>query len=582
MFKNANNWHLSILVVVVSVLSLLLIQQNVFAQWEDPIGLPGESTDFRLLVNPLAEDLNLGGYGLVDPDTDSNFNIDATDLDIQNGNFRNTLCLDSNCIADWSDVSGAGLWLANGGDIYRASGRVGIGIANPAHTLHIQDGTGQLKLDGNHIYHPGSTLLEIESGGDLRLSADNIARLHIEADNGNIGIRHASPGYPLHLADNNDTAILNIENFGDDLWTGTRVARDGAERWFMGMGDAAHGTADELIFRANNIRDVMTLTSAGKAGVGTTDPQAHFEIAGDAVGGSIDLRLYNVAGSNSRILFKEYASGDDFAIEYNGEVGGFNNWLEFWGRTPSQHGNRPIMTLQRDYNPGEGNYNGVGIGVPEALNIDATLRVQNFGSEDILQLYGDDAEVFSVTDSGDVCINGDCRNAWPAGGGGPLASYTIGCGANRSSGEPPASCSASCLASDFVLTSWDCFEHDGTPIAAEDCIQGVSTGQLINSTCYGCTFTAEGTCSNFTTPPLTPLDSYSVSCGASRSSGEPPASCSVDCLASDYILTSWDCFEHDGTPMAAEDCIQGVSTGQLLNATCYGCTYTAEGICTKF
>lgn len=68
MVKKVNNWHISLLIVVVSVLSLALVQRYVLAQWNDPIGLPGETPGFRIVVNPLAEDLNLGGHSLIDTD----------------------------------------------------------------------------------------------------------------------------------------------------------------------------------------------------------------------------------------------------------------------------------------------------------------------------------------------------------------------------------------------------------------------------------------------------------------------------------------------------------------------------------
>lgn len=66
MLDRINNWHLSILIIAVSFLSVFLAQKYVLAQWNDPIGLPGENGSFRLVVNPLAEDLDLNSFSLRD------------------------------------------------------------------------------------------------------------------------------------------------------------------------------------------------------------------------------------------------------------------------------------------------------------------------------------------------------------------------------------------------------------------------------------------------------------------------------------------------------------------------------------
>lgn len=62
MFKRVNNWHLSLMVVVVSIFSILLIQQYVTAQsaWTNPGSLPGVTPSNTFLLNPLAEDLDIG------------------------------------------------------------------------------------------------------------------------------------------------------------------------------------------------------------------------------------------------------------------------------------------------------------------------------------------------------------------------------------------------------------------------------------------------------------------------------------------------------------------------------------------
>ena len=319
------------------------------------------------------------------------------------------------------------------------------------------------------------------------------------------------------------------------------------------MGDAAYGTADELLFRSNANQDVMTLTSAGHVGIGTVDPQAYLEIVGDEPGGTVDLRLYNTGGSNSRILFKEYASLDDFAIEYNGNVGGWNNWLEFWGRNPSQHGDRPIMTMQRDYNPDENNYNGIGIGVPGSTHIDATLRVQNYGDEDVFQVYADDAEVLSVTDAGELCLNGVCSTSLfssPA----PLT-YNVGAYVTTHMGEATAGCY-----SGFALTDWSC---SGSHL--NKCSQNAMQG-IVGS--IGGDASATGVCTRFDpAPPVDPPDTYAVSCSANGWD-----TCTVGCPAGSYALTDWSC---SGSPSA---CSQGADTG---SATCNGSACSGAGTCTE-
>ncbi|PLX25747.1 hypothetical protein C0580_01570 [Candidatus Parcubacteria bacterium] len=279
MFKKINNLHLSILVVIVSVLSLVLIQQQVFAQWSDPIGLPGETGTFSIVVNPLAEDLNMGGHQISDPATDSNFFINpSSDIDIQatKANFDN-LCISDECYSAWPSIGG-GLWSENGSDIYYNSGNVGIGTNSPSSALQIQ----------------GS----VADGANLNLRSD----------------------------------------FGD-----------------------------------------------------------------------------------MKIIFQEYDAPPtpygDISIRYNGNnpdiYDGYANWLEFWGRSPAQGGGRPIMTMQRDYVPAEDNYLGVGIGVPSEENITARLRVQNYGTEDILQLYDDNELVFEVADNGYVGVDGPYHDGVP-------------------------------------------------------------------------------------------------------------------------------------------------------------------------
>jgi hypothetical protein len=408
MFRHMNNWHWTIVLgSFLAVVTLVIVQQSALAEWQDPTGDPGTADTTNLVVNPLTEDLELSGKKLLDTalevDGSGTNNdviaVDGGDIRITNGR----LCLDS-CESTWpTGGSDPGHW-----DLYdNGSGfddgiwfdkEVGIG-GNPHenYQLTLEGSTGGLlKLRHGKIWNITGDL-KFEASGDVMFGTDQGADL---------GIRVA-PGYPLHIQDNDNTSIFNIDNVGDDLWTGNRLARDGNERWFVGMGDAGHGKGDDLIIRSNDNADVMTMTSAGNVGVGTTTPSADLDIIKmKSSGDTVDLRLWNTGSSNSRIVFQEYSSSPNFRITHNGDNphinDGFSNWLEFWGRTDSQENGRPIMTLQRDYYSDKDTYHGVGIGIDHETNIDAKLRVQNYAGEDVMQLYDNGTEFFSAVDGGRI------------------------------------------------------------------------------------------------------------------------------------------------------------------------------------
>ena len=272
MYKGIKNWHLSVLIGITSIISIAMIQQYALAQWNDPIGLPGETSGFRLVVNPMTEDLLLNGHDLVD----NNLRVDANGSNVIQVSNGGNICFDGtiDCIDSWAGASG-GLWEGvSPGDIYYNNGNVGIGTTTPSTALEIFD----TNADGSN------------------------------------------------------------------------------------------------------------------------------------------LKLQNSAG-DMRLIFQEYfdppTAYGDMSIRYNGTVGGYNNWLEFWGRNPDT--DDPIMTMQRDYNSGENNYLGVGIGVPAETNIDAKLRIQGAsGGEDLFQAYNSSGNVKFVIDAnGDVGVDGPVHSGVP-------------------------------------------------------------------------------------------------------------------------------------------------------------------------
>ena len=73
--KKINNYHLYILILIVFILNTILFRSIdlTFAQFPSPPGTPGEQTT-NIVVNPLQEDLDLGGQSIIG---DGNVNIDG-------------------------------------------------------------------------------------------------------------------------------------------------------------------------------------------------------------------------------------------------------------------------------------------------------------------------------------------------------------------------------------------------------------------------------------------------------------------------------------------------------------------------
>ncbi|MEK7188907.1 MAG: hypothetical protein AAB671_00155, partial [Patescibacteria group bacterium] len=75
-----------------------------------------------------------------------------------------------------------------------------------------------------------------------------------------LGVNQPTPGYPIHLIDDNATAVVNTDsNDGASYWTGLRVARQGSEKWFIGVDN----TTDSLLFRRAGTTNDVTISTAG-------------------------------------------------------------------------------------------------------------------------------------------------------------------------------------------------------------------------------------------------------------------------------------------------------------------------------
>ena len=264
MFKRVNNWHLSVLVVIVSIFSLAVVQQYAEAQWQEPGALPGGTPANNLVVHPMIEDLQIGGQRLIGTylniDADNSLN-DNKILSISDGM---KLCLNDDCIAAWPSTDG--LWTDHLNGVWYADS-VGIGVE--------PDQNYNLTLGGA----TKGSLLQLKHGLILNTTGD----LLIEASedvyfNNKVGIGTNSPNKNLHiLSPSGENAEIDIQSGSEAYWG---IYQD-------------ETTADLRFWNGNNR---VTFTDDGRVGIGTID---------------IDSDAY---------LHVDKGPGENYAAWFNGNV----------------------------------------------------------------------------------------------------------------------------------------------------------------------------------------------------------------------------------------------------------------------
>lgn len=241
MFKRINNWHLSALVAIVSIFSLVLVQQYVTAQgWEDPVEVPGGTPANTIVLNPLNQDLQLNDYDIIGEDIIINSAVDSDAEDvlvIQQGRF----CLGGVCASDWS---AAGLWTKKvdpDDDIYYMNGNVAIGhTSTGGATFSVEGITGGEDL--LRLYDGGIKKFSINESGDLAIGANLISndasQLHIRTgsgENAEIAIQSGSNNHWAIYHDRiGDTGVIEDLVFwnadgpgGDDPQNNVRFSTSG-------------------------------------------------------------------------------------------------------------------------------------------------------------------------------------------------------------------------------------------------------------------------------------------------------------------------------------------------------------------
>jgi hypothetical protein len=178
------------------------------------------------------------------------------DLEVNGDSWLSNLHL-GNAVYDNNDSTGTD------GYVLRTTG-TGVEWAN-VNSLDLSADSDWIYGSNNDIFSTyfarvGSSASDISAVGN---PGDLYVQNNLEVDGHifgkDLGLGTITPGYGIDLVDNDSTGILNINNTGTALWTGTRLARDGTEKWFIGM----DSNNDNLLFRHDGTTNDFYLNNSG-------------------------------------------------------------------------------------------------------------------------------------------------------------------------------------------------------------------------------------------------------------------------------------------------------------------------------
>jgi hypothetical protein len=201
------------------------------------------------------------------------------------------------------DTTTIGLWTPQGSSVYRSSGNVGIGEANPGFPLNFASSLGdKISLYGNSGNHYGfgiqGGLLQIHSdisASDIAFgygsSASFTETMRIKG-NGNVGIGINNPADKLSVNGNGRVSgILSVGSIG----VGTVASGFYGDSGNIALRTPANGAT--YFQNYNGATTNMFITPGGNVGIGTTNPSAKLAIGG-SLEGSAKSPWFNVYGGS--------------------------------------------------------------------------------------------------------------------------------------------------------------------------------------------------------------------------------------------------------------------------------------------
>jgi hypothetical protein len=342
----------------------------------------------------------------------------------------------ANYVAKWSDAD-----TITDSLIYDNGTFVGIGTASPEELLHIKNGdagvtpydlgtglniegttsnvginiissnTGQGRIyfaspssntAGAIEYNHDATL----SNGFMKFRTGNSERMRIDGD-GYVGIGTPSPIQKLHVVGN---GYINAGSLFID--SGQRLKWGNSNQWIEGTSDTS------LEFSGGGGGTQMILTSAGRVGIGTTSPDAKFNVTDGGTQVTISntylahlqsasncgLAITAGASSNNYIAFGDSDNYDEGIISYN------NSTRSFAFRTAD--GTLDDLVIDSSGNVGIGTTNPAGELHVKSASTNANIYIQRStydpwrvsAGSTYLAFMQDTSEKMRITSDGNVGI----------------------------------------------------------------------------------------------------------------------------------------------------------------------------------
>ena len=167
---------------------------------------------------------------------------------------------------------------------------------------------------GNVFVNDGTAFINIGGGGGATPTLQSVTDEGNTTTN-NIGIGTSSPSYPLHVV-------------GNSLVTGTQFIGDTFTRIQQGSGNLilSNSSSDGSVVLRTNSVEQMRLTSAGRVGIGTTNPISKLELQDGTFtvdNGNIDVFFGGISidrnsANNTALKVNQRGTADIFALQDDG------------------------------------------------------------------------------------------------------------------------------------------------------------------------------------------------------------------------------------------------------------------------